>query len=58
VCSVLLEPTQVSGEARSNIISVNGVASPAAKACTETKVEDVKCTSVEENEKNSKFIFI
>jgi hypothetical protein len=58
VCSILLEPTEISGEAKSNIISVNGVSPAAAKSCTETKVADVKCTSVEENERYSKFIFI
>jgi hypothetical protein len=58
VCSIRLEPTEISGEANSNITSVNGVAPPGAKSCAETEVADVKCTPVEENEIYSKFFFI
>jgi len=58
VCSILLEPTEISGEANSNITSINGISPPGAKSCIETKVADVKCTPVEENEIHSKFIFI
>jgi hypothetical protein len=57
VCTLLLEPTENSGEAESNILSVNGVAPP-AKSCTETKVPVAKNTPDEENEVHSKFIFI
>jgi hypothetical protein len=59
VCSVLLEPTEIGGEAKSNIISVDGVANPAAELCTDTKVTDVKCNPAgEENEMHSKYICI
>jgi len=43
-----------SKEATSNIITVNGVAPPAVKSCTEATVTDVQCHPVgEENEIHS-----
>jgi hypothetical protein len=59
VCSVVLDPLAVSGEAENNTIIVNGVAPPDTDTFTETEVAGVNCTPVgKEKQIHSKFIFI